>query len=214
MPTTATLLQFGLASLLLAVTPGPSIVLLLAVGTERGRSAAASTAVGLAIGTATWVVVTAAGLGTLLAARPGALTAVTAVGAVYLLWLAVRALRDSRLEPGSSERAPQVDAGPRAGRAPLQDGAVVNLLNPNLALFLVALLPPFLGPDRGPVWQQVLVLGAVLTTISTLVNVGWGLAGAALGARLRTAIGDRRAAVAVATTYAGLGVFAVVTTLR
>ena len=70
MPATATLLQFAVASLLLAVTPGPSVVLLLAIATDRGRRAGIAAAIGLAIGTFAWVVVTAAGLGALLATRP------------------------------------------------------------------------------------------------------------------------------------------------
>ena len=113
MPTTATLLQFAVASLLLAVTPGPSVVLLLAIATDRGRRAGAVAAVGLAVGTLAWVVVTAAGLGALLAARPGLLSGITAVGGGYLLWLGIERFRAPAAPPaGAPHRRSQRSARP------------------------------------------------------------------------------------------------------
>lgn len=199
MPTTTTLLQFAVASLLLAVTPGPSVVLLLAIAGDRGRRAGIAAAVGLAVGTAAWVVVTAAGLGALLAARPGLLSAVTAAGGAYLLWLGVERLRS----------VPSAD-DPPADRvaSPLRDGMVVNLLNPSITVFLASITPPFLALDRGPVWQQVLVLGTVLVLVSTVVNAGWALVGAAVGRRARRWVGSRATAIAAGCAYLGLAAVA------
>ena len=200
MPTTATLLQFAVASLLLAVTPGPSVVLLLAIATDRGRRAGAVAAVGLAVGTLAWVVVTAAGLGALLAARPGLLSGITAVGGGYLLWLGIERFR--------APAAPPADLAEQPVGAPLRDGLVVNLLNPSLTIFLASVTPPFLALDRGPVWQQVLVLGVVLVLVSTVVNVGWAVLGAAIGRRARRWVGSRRTAVAVGCAYTALAAVA------
>lgn len=228
MPSTTALLQFAFASLLLALTPGPSVVLLLAVGTERGRGAALLTAVGLALGTAVWVVVVAVGLGAVFVARPGVVDLVSALGGCYLLWLAIRAWREalprgaaraeaaSRAETASGAEADAravaaeaVTAGARgAGRGPLRDGAVVNLLNPSIAPFLAALLPTFLAPDRSPAAVQVLALGGVFVAVSTVVNAGWGLVGGGLGRRLRRAAGSRRATLAVVVAYGALGLLA------
>lgn len=220
MPATSTFLAFTLASTLLAVAPGPSLVLLVAVGTERGTRAAVLTSLGLALGTSTWVAVTAAGLGAVLGARPGLLDAVTVTGAAYLVWLAVRALRhDHTDDPGAAvvhevvANHPSRIATGRAGGRPLLDGVVVNLLNPSLALFLAALLPPFLDPGRGTVWLQVVALGAVLVVVSTTVNTTVGVLGARLGGRLRATVGDRRTAIVVASVYAGLAVAALLATL-
>lgn len=210
MPSTTTLLQFALASLVLAVVPGPSVVLLLAVGTERGRLAALATTAGLAIGTSTWVVVVAAGLGALLAARPDAITAITVAGGAYLLWLAARARR----RPATRPRDGSTAAVPGRARRDLVDGLVVNLLNPSIALFLAALLPGFVDPARSPAWQQVLVLGGVLVLVSTVVNAVWAVLGAALGGRLRRAAGSRVATAAVTGAYASLGLLALWTALR
>lgn len=199
MPSPTTLLQFAVASLLLAVTPGPSVVLLLAIATDRGRRAGVAAAVGLAAGTFAWAVVTAAGLGTLLAARPGLLTAITALGGAYLLWLGVQRFR----APATTAPVETADLG-----SPLRDGLVVNLLNPSLTIFLASVTPPFLDLDRGPVWQQVLALGAVLVLVSTLVNAGWAVLGAAVGRRARRWVGSRATAIAVGCAYTALAAVA------
>lgn len=202
MPTTTTLLQFALACALLAIAPGPSVVLLLAVGTERGRRAGLLTAVGLALGTTAWVLVVAAGLGAVLVARPDVVDGVTALGGCYLLWLAVRAWRDRQVP-----RRDRVD--PAGGpRGPLVDGAIVNLLNPSIAPFLAALLPTFIDPALAPAWQQVLLLGGVFVAVSTIVNAAWAIAGAAIGGRLRRAAGSRIANTLVVVAYTALAVLA------
>lgn len=207
MPPASALLQFGLASLLLAVTPGPSVVLLVAVGTERGRPAALRTTFGLALGTLVWVLVASLGLGTVLAARPAVLDGVTLVGAGYLLFLAGRAVRsDSARDLGG--RAAVLAAADRHGGA-FRDGLVVNLLNPSIAVFLGALLPAFLVTDRSPAWQQAMALGTLLVVVSTVVNGCYALLGAGIGARVRRLAGDRRTALVVGATYAALALLAV-----
>lgn len=200
MPTVAVLLQFTLASLLLAVTPGPAVVLVLTVGADRGRRAGAATSLGLALGTFTWVVVTTVGLGAVLGARPGLLSAITAIGGGYLLWLGVDRLRVARADA-------QVAADPSRG-SPLRDGLVVNLLNPSIAIFLASVIPPFLDLGGPPAWQQVLTLGTVLVVASTVVNVSWGVLGASIGRRARRWAGSRPTAVAVGAAYIALGLFA------
>lgn len=214
MPTTTALLQFAVASLVLALTPGPSIVLLLAVGADRGRRAGIATALGLAVGTSTWGVVAAAGLGSLLAARPGLLAVVTALGGAYLLWLAwdrVRVTRSSSVEVTRSA----VAVAPDVHRGALRDGIVVNLLNPSIVIFLASIVPPFLevGAAAPPVGVQVLVLSGVLVAVSTVVNVGFGLLGAVVGRQARHWVGGRRTVLATAVVYAGLGALALVVAL-
>lgn len=204
MPTVDVLLAFALASAALAVTPGPSVVLIVTSGAEGGPRSGLSTALGLALGTTTWVVVVAAGLGAVLAARPGLLDAVTLVGGTYLAWLAVTRWRTSA--------APRGDVADV--RRPLREGVVVNLLNPSIAVFLAALVPPFLDLDAGPGWLQVLALGLVLVLVSTAVNAGYGLAGGLLGGRVRSAAGSIRTRRLVAVVYAALATVAFVAALR
>jgi threonine/homoserine/homoserine lactone efflux protein len=204
-PTTTVLLQFAVASLLLAVTPGPSVVLVVASGADGGRRAGATTAIGLGLGTLVWGAVVAAGLGAVVAARPGVLQGVSAVGGAYLVGLGVRRWRSADEPPAPPELA--------AGRGPLLEGLVVNLLNPSIAVFLAAVLPPFVTADGAPAWQQVLALSGVLVLVSTLVNTSYGLAGDLVGRRVRRAAGSARARRAVAGVYAALGVLAIGSTV-
>lgn len=204
MPSVLVLLQFTLASALLAVTPGPSIVLLLAVGADRGRRAGVATALGLAVGTSVWGVVAAGGLGSLLAARPSLLSVVTAAGGTYLLWLAWERIRAARA------LAPDPSAPTAVGdhRGAWRDGLVVNLLNPHIAIFLASIVPPFLDVEAGPIWSQVLVLSGVLVVVSTVVNIGFGLVGAAAGRGARSWVGGRRTILGAAAVYGALGLLA------
>lgn len=221
MPPTSSLLSFAVASLLLAVAPGPSAVFQLALGADRGRAPALLASLGLTTGILVWVAVTAVGLGAVIAARPGVLDGLTIAGAAYLLWLGRCAWRGSVDSPGGATVAgATADAGATdvaavtPGRGAYAAGTVVNLLNPSLALFLAALLPPYVEPDAAPAWSQVLVLGAVLAGVSTVVNAGYGLVGAAVGGSARRAVGDRRAAAVTAATYVALAAAALVAVLR
>ena len=83
------------------------------------------------------------------------------MGAAYLIWLGVSALR-AGLRPGG-ETAPLPDVGARQGLgAAFRQGVVTNLLNPKVALFFLAFLPQFVAPDRAPAWLQMLLLGPLL----------------------------------------------------
>jgi threonine/homoserine/homoserine lactone efflux protein len=105
---------------------------------------------------------------------PAAYDAVRLAGAAYLVYLGVRALvRPS----GIRERALE----PATRWAVFRQGAIVNVLNPKVALFFLAFLPQFVDPERGNVALQVLVLGLLFDTSGTLVNlaVALGASGAA-----------------------------------
>ena len=67
-------------------------------------------------------------------------------------------------------------------------GFVINALNLNVALFILSLLPQFTDPVRGPVWQQILILGLLFAATGTIITMGYGLraghAGQVLGRRM------------------------------
>src|SRR5271163_2705369 len=77
----------------MAVLPGPDMALAIRNGIAGGRRAALLTGVGFAIGLTIWACATVLGLAALLAALPGAFTAVRIAGAVYLVWLGAGSLR-------------------------------------------------------------------------------------------------------------------------
>lgn len=85
-------------------------------------------------------------------------------------------------------------------------GVVVNILNPKVSIFFLALLPQFVSPGQGAAWSQMLVLGAVFLTIATVLDVSYALASGAVGEWLgrRGGIAKLRNRVSAAA-YLGLG---------
>ena len=119
------------------------------------------------------VIAAAAGLSALIASSATAYDALRYLGAAYLVFLGVKALRQRGSGPDAA--APRPVSLARAYRQAI----VVQLLNPKVALFFLAFLPQFVDPERGPVWTQVLVLGAILGSLGFLMDCTYAIAAAA-----------------------------------
>lgn len=175
----AELAAFVAAGIVLNLTPGADVLFASASGLAGGPRVGAVAGLGVGLGGLWHVALAALGVSALIAAHPGALIALKWAGAGYLLVLAWKSWRAGAATPRGGEA--------RMGRA-LWRGFVTNALNPKVALFVLAFLPQFTDPARGPVWQQIVVLGAVFSATGTLVTCGYGalagLAGRALGARM------------------------------
>lgn len=169
----AVLGSFTLGAIILNLTPGADVMFATATGVQGGPRAGAAAGLGVGLGGLVHTLATAFGLGALVAAWPGALVFVRWIGAGYLLWLAWRSWT-------AVPRMPQAGSGGAAFRR----GFLTNLLNPKVLLFMLAWLPQFTDPARGPVWQQVLILGAIVTLTGTLITAGYGAAAGWLGGRL------------------------------
>lgn len=167
-----TLLAFLPAALALNLTPGADMMFVLAQGLKGGPRAGMAANLGIAAGCAVHVGIAALGLAALLKAWPVAFEVVRWAGVAYLLWLAMRAFRAGPPDPG------RVSAAPLGGI--FREALVVNLLNPKVALFILAFLPQFVDTAR-PVLPQFLTLGAVFCTTGGLVNGAVGLLAARLG---------------------------------
>lgn len=155
------LLAFIPAGLALNVTPGADMMFVLAQGLRGGPRAGMAANLGIAAGCLVHVAVAALGLAAVLKAHPAAFEALRWAGVAYLLWLAARAFRAPPPAPGQALAAPL----PRIFREAL----AVNLLNPKVALFILAFLPQFVDTSR-PVLAQFLFLGAVFTLGGLAVN--------------------------------------------
>jgi threonine/homoserine/homoserine lactone efflux protein len=129
------------------------------------------------------------GLGALVAAVPGVFDAIRWAGAGYLVWVAWRTLR-TQFGGGDA----------RASARPFRDGLIVNLSNPKVILFVLALVPQFADPAR-PVLPQFLILGAVLALGALAAN---GMVGATAGGLGRVLARDRRVERALRWATAGL----------
>lgn len=165
--------------LLLNLTPGADVMFATACGLSGGPRAGAAAGLGVGAGGIWHVGLATVGLSAVLAAWPAALVALKWAGAGYLLWLAVQSWR-----AGSAAGA---GAGERRPSSAFARGFLVNALNPKVALFVLAFLPQFTDAARGPVWQQILFLGAIFTLTGTLVTIAYGAA----AGYLRTALARR-----------------------
>ncbi|WGF90140.1 LysE family translocator [Marinivivus vitaminiproducens] len=165
MPDLHTLILFAAASTALAVTPGPDMVLIASRSLGHGRRAGFATLMGVLSGVCCHALAVALGLAQLFLVVPAAYDAVRFAGAAYLLVLAWQAIRS---ETSALAPVPGGQAMPH-GRM-FRQGLITNLLNPKVALFIIALFPQFVRPEAGPVALQVLVLAAVFNAIGFVVN--------------------------------------------
>ena len=134
-----------------------------------GRRDALLTVVGNAVGEYVLVVAVAFGVGALVQRSVEALTAIKLVGAVYLIYLGVQAIRRRR----SVTEAFHARVTPKRTGKVLIDGFVVGVANPKTAVFLVAALPQFLGHAAGNVPVQILILGSLFPAIGLLSDSVW-----------------------------------------
>ena len=154
MPDAATLALFLIATLALNLSPGPDVFFVLANSFGHGPKGGLLATIGVSAGIVVHTLLAAFGVASLLAAYPWTYEAVRLVGAAYLIWLGVSALRAS----GEVSKPPAV----LSTRQILRRGFLTNLLNPKVALFFVAFLPQFVDPARGAVAAQMTVLGRAL----------------------------------------------------
>ncbi len=169
----------------MAITPGPANIFSVANGLERGRAAALMGVVGMNLATLVWFVGAALGLAALVRAFPAAFQIISVVGALYVVWLGVKALMGAFRPPAD----PDADR-PRLGRSAFVDGFMVQIANPKAVLFFTAVLPPFLDAGRPLVPQ--LILFAVATIGMDVISMSaYGLSGAAFS-RFMTRPGFRR----------------------
>ena len=158
----ATLLLFSGACVALALTPGPDMLLIASRSVSQGRRAGFASLAGIQLGTYCHALAAALGLSQLFVAVPLAYDAVRMLGAAYLLYLAWKTLRS-----GSSLQA---SAGLQARI--FRQGLFTNILNPKMALFVLALFPQFIDPRSGSVVVQMLALATVLNLVGLLINGG------------------------------------------
>lgn len=190
------------------VAPGPDMLFVLGCGMKGGPRAGLLATAGVATSEAIHISLAAAGLAALLAAVPTAFTIVRVVGASYLIYLGVQAIRRRNDAAGD---LPVVREHISNGRAYVR-GLLTNLLNPKMVTFTVAFLPQFVDPRLGHVGLQFAVLGAILIAFEFLVDGTVGVLAGRIGAVLRRRRGTRRTVDTVTGgLFIGLGVRLAVT---
>lgn len=172
MPPRDRLLEFLVASFIIILVPGPSVLFTVARAIAWGRVVALMTVFGNALGMLVMAALVAFGFGPLLERSPLLYALVQWAGGLYLIWLGMDALRHRELH---AER--MVDQGPVAPALTrtLREGFVVGILNPKSLVFFAAVFPQFVDRDRGNVSLQLMVLGCIFATIAVLSDGTWGV---------------------------------------
>lgn len=166
------LVAFGAIVTVLIAVPGPSVLFTISRALTVGRTAALFTVVGNAGGEYLQVIAVAVGVGQLLERSTEVLTVVKWIGAAYLVYLGVQAIRRRRSIAGAlNAQVPEVSP-----RRAVRDGFVVGVTNPKTIVFFVVALPQFSNPASGPVAVQMLLLGALFPPIAILLDSAWAVA--------------------------------------
>jgi threonine/homoserine/homoserine lactone efflux protein len=163
MPDTAALITFAALSFGLWITPGPNMLYLVSRSLAQGNRAGMVSLIGCQSGSAVIMLGAAAGITAALLAVPYAYDVLRLGGAAYLAWLAWQSVRPG----GQALFSPR--PMPREADAKLFSiGLATAVLNPKVALFYVAVLPPFMNPDAGSLFLQAVVLGSIQIAVCTL----------------------------------------------
>jgi threonine/homoserine/homoserine lactone efflux protein len=186
MPALSSIALFSLASVALAVVPGPAVTYIVTHSIDKGRRAGIVSAFGIASGGLVHVVAATVGLSALIASSATAFTAVKLVGAAYLIAVGIRRI-------SSREQDGEIQSVPAPHRELYVQGVVVNVLNPKTALFFLAFLPQFVDPARGAIWPQVAFLGILFALIAFASDVSYALLADLLAGKLRRTGGGAKA---------------------
>jgi len=169
-------LGFTAASLVMIVIPGPGVLFVVGRALAHGRRTALATACGHAAGNYVVAAFVAVGLGVILQRSATAFVAVKVIGAAYLVWLGIQAIRHRK----SLADAFAAAAGPREGWRAARDGVVVGLTNPKSYILFGAVLPQFVNRAGGDVPGQMLLLALVSVLLGAVSDCGYGYAASAV----------------------------------
>lgn len=158
-------ITFLMASILLALAPGPDNIFVLTQSALHGRSAGIAVMFGLCTGLIMHSCAVAFGVAVIFQTSAIAFTVLKFIGASYLIYLAWQAFR----APASAIQCN--DDGQINHWQLYRRGIIMNVTNPKVSIFFLAFLPQFADPKRGAIWAQILLLGC-LFIISTVLIFG------------------------------------------
>lgn len=196
----AVLVAYLVACAVMVVIPGPDTAFVLGQTLARGRRAGWAATCGIYTGASVHITLAALGVSAAVAASPVLFDAVRLLGAAYLLWLGVFALRTAIRDDAGA-----LTAAPPARRAFFQ-GMLTNLLNPKVTMFFLAFLPQFVDPARGPVWLQMMLLGPLLPLLSVPFFAAVIIGADRVAARIAAGHGVRWLHGATGAIFVGLAV--------
>ena len=162
---------FAVASFILIVIPGPSVLFVIGRALAYGRRTALASVAGNAVGLEVVAMCVALGIGQLVERSVLVFTAVKLAGAGYLISLGISAMRQRRSLGSAFATAP----APRRQRKAALEGFVVGVTNPKAVILFAAVLPQFVNRTAGHVPVQMLLLSLVSSAIALASDSAWSL---------------------------------------
>lgn len=159
----AAFIVFLATASLIAISPGPGLFYVAARTLSGGRSEGLASSFGTGLGGLVHVAAGAWGISAIVMASAEAFTLLKWVGAVYLLWLGYKTIREARADI-------PLDASATGVWRAFREGILVEALNPKTAAFFLAFLPQFVDVSQ-PVAAQFVVLGLISVALNTAVDV-------------------------------------------
>jgi threonine/homoserine/homoserine lactone efflux protein len=201
---TAHLVAFFVTVYVLILVPGPSVLFVVSRGVALGRRAALATVLGNTSGLLFQLVLVVAGLGSILATSDTVFTVMKTIGALYLVILGVRSIRERKALAGALSPA---TVAPRRTARILREGFLVGATNPKGLIIFTAVLPNFIDRSRGHPTLQLATLGLLCALIAVVSDSTWALASGTVRTWLgRTPKRLERLSAGGGVTMIGLGV--------
>ncbi|MBU0990848.1 MAG: LysE family translocator [Proteobacteria bacterium] len=168
-------ISFLMASLILAMVPGPDNIFVLTQSALYGKGSGLVVTLGLCTGLVCHTTAVAFGVAALFKTSIFAFTLLKAIGAAYLMYLAFQAFRASASEIGAGKEG-RLSTGKLYTR-----GIIMNITNPKVSIFFLAFLPQFADPQRGSLTLQMIILGNIFIAATIFVFGIIALMAGALG---------------------------------
>ncbi len=173
---------FIFAGLLLNITPGADLLYITNRSAIQGKKAGVIAAIGIGAGCMVHVLAAAFGLSMILVTSPVAFSIVRYVGAAYLFYLGIKTLLTLKQQNTSDEKVKSLLSLIKIFRQAI----LINILNPKVALFFIALLPQFVSPTATNPALTFLFLGLLFNVNGTLVNILFALLTSYLAKKVQT----------------------------
>lgn len=171
MPPLSDIIAFAIASFLIIIIPGPSVLFTIGRGISYGKKAALVNVAGNSVGMFLGSLAVAIGIGTFVQSSDIAYAIVGVLGGGYLVYLGYDAVKTRK----DVAQALVSKADPKPMGQLFRQGFVVGFLNPKSLVFFAAILPQFVDPSKGQIILQMIFLATIFFVIAVLSDGTWGI---------------------------------------
>jgi len=172
-------IPFALASTLILIIPGPTIILVISQAVTHGRRSVVPLVIGVILGDLTAMTLSLLGLGALMATSAALFTVFKWVGALYLIYLGIKLWKLN-----AENNSVQYNTKNTSARSLLKSSFIVTALNPKGIAFFVAFLPQFVDPLK-PAFSQLTLLGGTFLLLATINSALYAIFAGQLGDQMK-----------------------------